>query len=226
MSVRRSDDKPGVARARGARLAIGLLAAAAGCEVVGELGATDLMPTTQGEGAPTSSSTGAGGTEAAREESSSDAQREPGAEASSTGTSFDTATTESSSTDLPPSSDGGSSSDETAGALGAACCVPSVEPGCSDPELEACVCEVDEYCCSTHWDEACVGIASYGACAGACIAPELPPPGDCCVANDGGGCLDLAVQDCVCAFDPYCCDYGWDAVCVEHVVELDCSVCG
>ena len=37
------------------------------------------------------------------------------------------------------------------------CCVASGMPGCSNPEVAACVCETDPFCCSTAWDSICVG---------------------------------------------------------------------
>jgi hypothetical protein len=56
-----------------------------------------------------------------------------------------------------------------------------------------------------------------------------PPPaaGDCCTDNgEVSGCVDAAVQDCVCAEDPYCCDTAWDEICVDEVDSLACGTCG
>lgn len=46
------------------------------------------------------------------------------------------------------------------------CCTPMGGPGCPDPELEACVCAFDAFCCETLWDELCAdGAVGYcGAC--------------------------------------------------------------
>ena len=102
-----------------------------------------------------------------------------------------------------------------------------MQPGCEDPELEACVCAADEFCCAEQWDDACVDVAVFGDCGAVCDdMPIAPEQDDCCVANDAAaGCLDPVVQDCVCATDPYCCAYTWDDVCVDYVEQLDCGVC-
>ncbi|MBX7077922.1 MAG: hypothetical protein K1X88_01970 [Nannocystaceae bacterium] len=58
------------------------------------------------------------------------------------------------------------------------CCTPANEPGCIDPDIAACVCAIDAYCCDTQWDELCVDeLASYGC--GSC--------GDVGGSSDGGG---------------------------------------
>jgi hypothetical protein len=36
------------------------------------------------------------------------------------------------------------------------CCAPQAGPGCGDAEAEACVCELDAFCCQVSWDELCV----------------------------------------------------------------------
>lgn len=57
------------------------------------------------------------------------------------------------------------------------------------------------------------------------------PPGDapevagCCVAHEGAGCEDDAVEACVCAEDDYCCDAGWDQGCVNAVIDRECGSC-
>ena len=95
--------------------------------------------------------------------------------------------------------------------------------GCDQADCEACVCGVDEVCCSDTWDGNCVSIAS-DECAVACMCSDL---GDCCQDHDGPGCNVSACQDCVIALDPPCADQ-WDTDCAgEAQVEcaLDCP-CG
>jgi len=48
------------------------------------------------------------------------------------------------------------------------CCESNGTPGCEDTELTACVCGLDDYCCSSAWDDVCVGeaIADCGAVCG------------------------------------------------------------
>ncbi|MBV1859142.1 MAG: SBBP repeat-containing protein, partial [Nannocystaceae bacterium] len=47
---------------------------------------------------------------------------------------------------------------------------------------------------------------------------------DCC-ATGGAGCSDLVAQECVCDSDPYCCNVGWDSLCVSEVDSLGCGTC-
>jgi hypothetical protein len=61
-----------------------------------------------------------------------------------------------------------------------------------------------------------------------CGSPESAEdeaPSPCCSADEGLGCGDAEVAACVCAADAFCCDYGWDAVCVAAVPELGCGTC-
>jgi hypothetical protein len=48
---------------------------------------------------------------------------------------------------------------------------------------------------------------------------------DCCETGDAG-CSDAEVRDCVCAVDPYCCEFEWDEQCVVEVTALGCGTCG
>jgi hypothetical protein len=105
--------------------------------------------------------------------------------------------------------------------------------GCSDAPCQAAVCAVDDWCCNVEWDETCATLASQvcdgciacgdgvcsegaedcGACAedcGVCLAE----PGDCCEETEGFGCADSACEACVCAVDAFCCELGWDGLCV------------
>lgn len=36
------------------------------------------------------------------------------------------------------------------------CCMPSPSPGCSDPNCNAVICDLDPFCCDTEWDQICV----------------------------------------------------------------------
>ncbi|MDA1008151.1 MAG: hypothetical protein O2800_03980 [Planctomycetota bacterium] len=49
--------------------------------------------------------------------------------------------------------------------------------------------------------------------------------GDCLAAHPGGGCEDLGCCESVCAFDPPCCDVGWDAGCAS-TADSTCHICG
>ena len=105
----------------------------------------------------------------------------------------------------------------------AGCCAPTEEAGCIDATIEACVCALDSYCCEEAWDESCVNTAQLSGCS-PCAGEKLPQM-DCCTSNMVEGCVDVDVQDCVCATDPYCCAQAWDQTCVDMVDMLGCGVC-
>lgn len=44
------------------------------------------------------------------------------------------------------------------------CCTASTTAGCSDPTIEACVCDADPSCCSSAWDSFCVNRVTSGGC--------------------------------------------------------------
>lgn len=102
------------------------------------------------------------------------------------------------------------------------CCVDNNTPGCDDPTIEACVCALDAFCCDTEWDDICAGRASTDcdACGAGMGDPEA-----CCVAHPSAGCTDAAVETCVCAVDPYCCNNQWDAMCVGGIDTNGCGTC-
>lgn len=45
------------------------------------------------------------------------------------------------------------------------CCYGNGTPGCDDPAIEACVCAIDPYCCSTQWDQQCADEVDSFGCA-------------------------------------------------------------
>ncbi|MGH1346322.1 MAG: hypothetical protein ACRBN8_32445 [Nannocystales bacterium] len=51
----------------------------------------------------------------------------------------------------------------------AGCCVAHAGSGCEDAEVEACVCEEDDYCCAGSWDQGCVNAVIDRDC-GSCSA--------------------------------------------------------
>ncbi len=49
------------------------------------------------------------------------------------------------------------------GPIAGDCCVAGDVPGCSDPEITACVCTEDPVCCQDIWDEICAGaVVEFG----------------------------------------------------------------
>jgi len=54
------------------------------------------------------------------------------------------------------------------------CCVPHTTPGCDNPEVEACVCALDPWCCEEFWNEWCVlEVMDYG-CSEDCDSNGVP----------------------------------------------------
>ncbi len=106
--------------------------------------------------------------------------------------------------------------DPTGGGAGA-CCEVQIGPGCGDAVIEACVCGLDAFCCSTQWDDVCVGEAAE--CGAGCVGGGVG--GDCCTAQAVPGCSDAGIEACVCAFDDFCCSTAWDDTCV-----LEAADCG
>jgi hypothetical protein len=97
----------------------------------------------------------------------------------------------------------------------AECCDALAVPGCGDATLEACVCGVDDYCCSDAWDDFCVGEAA-DYCGAACMGVAA---GDCCSVHDDVGCDDATIESCVCSLDDYCCSSDWDDFCVSEASD-------
>ena len=91
------------------------------------------------------------------------------------------------------------------------CCTESLMPGCADPEVEACVCDHEPWCCEGGFDLYCVETA-FAECAVECELSD----GDCCRASNERGCGDTDIQRCVCSVDPVCCTDEYDAFCVQE----------
>ncbi len=109
------------------------------------------------------------------------------------------------------------------GGTGHDCCTTG-DAGCDDADVQACVCEIDSFCCSDSWDATCVGRVGSSLCAEACT----PDDGDgaCCEAHPGNtGCEVDSVETCVCAMDDVCCNQGWDQACVNEIAEFGCGTC-
>lgn len=103
------------------------------------------------------------------------------------------------------------------------CCSPHAGSGCLSSECESCVCALDASCCTDEWTASCAAL-SNDACDAECGCPAQGGP--CCAAHNGGGCDDSDCSACVCGSDPFCCDSGWDAVCIaaaSSFCEPDCS---
>ncbi|HRX84001.1 MAG TPA: right-handed parallel beta-helix repeat-containing protein, partial [Phycisphaerae bacterium] len=120
------------------------------------------------------------------------------------------------------------------------CCSTQHGPGCNRPEIEACVCAHDAYCCNVNWDRSCTALVEDGTCGACplvedCNANAIPDEcevdngqsaGTCCTTGHGAGCSDPEVEACVCAIDSFCCEFDWDSICVEWVTLFECGSCG
>ncbi|MEK7731170.1 MAG: hypothetical protein AAB363_04865, partial [Planctomycetota bacterium] len=89
------------------------------------------------------------------------------------------------------------------------CCQVGHGPGCNSPEIEACVCGLDSFCCLTDWDRTCTAKVSDGTC------------GTCEMVSD---CNGNAVPD---ECEPDCNDNGVaDACDITNAFSMDCQTNG
>lgn len=124
------------------------------------------------------------------------------------------------------------------------CCAARSEAGCSDdPEIAACVCAVDRFCCENVWDAVCgekVAALGCGVCDPTSTTttptsttasdestgvPTGENVGPCCAAHVETGCELPSLAECVCASVPSCCLDGWGEDCVAAVGDFGCGVC-
>ncbi len=106
-----------------------------------------------------------------------------------------------------PLDGGGADGGGTAGDAGirdvGSCCSAQTTPGCSNPDLEVCVCEKVQSCCTTAWTLDCALIVQQKYC-------------------------QAGVRDCVCGTDAGqwaqtdCCNTDWTSTC-DSVATLKCS---
>jgi hypothetical protein len=104
------------------------------------------------------------------------------------------------------------------------CLTPHGTPGCNDPDCCTALCGSDPFCCDVAWDELCAGVANLALnCAGSshpnCGNSEATDP---FTPSTTPGCDDVDCCNAVCDFDPFCCNYSWNVVCVEYAA-LFCS---
>ena len=94
-------------------------------------------------------------------------------------------------------------------------------PGCSDPSIEGCVCDLDPFCCEVGWDDPCITLSAV-ACGSECGIPACGTGGHCDLSGPDPGCEDVDCCTRVCFEDPFCCLVRWDESCVQTQV----LVCG
>lgn len=113
--------------------------------------------------------------------------------------------------------------DDSGGDTNEDCCTEQLTPGCTDPDIESCVCALDPFCCNVQWDPTCVGRVGADLCGPACVPDDGDGP--CCSLNPTPGCEINSVESCVCMVDPFCCDVGWDSDCVAAIGANGCGTC-
>jgi len=85
-----------------------------------------------------------------------------------------------------------------------ACCSEHETPGCSDADVQVCVCELLSSCCTDAWSEACVLIVEQKYC-------------------------QAGVRDCVCGAgegqwgQTMCCESEWSDTFCDEVAESKCG---
>ncbi len=78
------------------------------------------------------------------------------------------------------------------------CCEPG-NAGCSDADVESCVCSVDPFCCETAWDGFCVALvdtAGCGGCGADCGTTFALDFGDTYVPGGVCGLFDDRIEAC------------------------------
>lgn len=105
----------------------------------------------------------------------------------------------------------------------ASCCVASGVPGCAEPAVAVCLCQLDPFCCSQQHDELCVREA-VSSCGLECTPP--PAQNDCCTPSASAGCSSAALLACVCEVDPACCQLRFDQSCVNLASARCGAACG
>jgi hypothetical protein len=90
------------------------------------------------------------------------------------------------------------------------------------------VCQEDDYCCTTEWNDLCVELVDEIGC-GSCGSASSSSGGSsgdaCCYPEDVPGCADPSIEQCVCSEDDYCCTDAWDDQCVAEVTDFGCGMC-
>jgi hypothetical protein len=92
-----------------------------------------------------------------------------------------------------------------------------LQASCGADKCITSVCAVLPSCCTTTWDQACVDQAKTSCGTGCDCTHSICQQGQALVAT----CNPCA--EAVCKVDDYCCNGGWDGLCVSEV-ELVCGI--
>lgn len=97
------------------------------------------------------------------------------------------------------------------------CFLANGTPGCEDADTCSRVCELDQFCCDTEWDDLCAQFADGLVNGFETCAAEA---GDCFTANGTPGCERIDCCQAVCEYEPYCCLVDWDFDCASFVPPI------
>ena len=106
------------------------------------------------------------------------------------------------------------------------CFAAHSSPACNDAVCCAAVCNQDNFCCTTSWDDDCV-VRAETLCT---LDPVCGNNGrSCFISSFLPGCIDESCCTSICnTWDQYCCDVRWDAICVDEAIissKLQISFC-
>jgi hypothetical protein len=163
---------------------------------------------------------------------------------SSTSASSSSSSSSGSSSSSASSTSSSSSSSSTSSSSGGGACAHGIctqgthlKSGCDS--CATAICSQDPYCCTTAWDNVCVGEVG-SICGESCSggsSSSSSSSSSTTTSSSGGGTtcghaicatgtkLKTSCDPCVldiCSQDPYCCTNKWDSICVSEVG----SICG
>lgn len=94
------------------------------------------------------------------------------------------------------------------------CCLNS-EPGvCEGLSLQECFSENTGF-----------GWSDQLTCDADTCVPDTQGDGDCCSEHSTTACESLSCSEAICEFDPYCCIFEWDDICVGEAQEFCGDIC-
>ncbi len=94
-----------------------------------------------------------------------------------------------------------------------------------DVDLNSCplplgACCIDQVCTGVTLETECFGLWAVDQNCEEFVCPI--DSGNCCTAHGAPGCQDQPCEACVCAIDAFCCDVGWDGICLG-IAQNDCA---
>ena len=111
---------------------------------------------------------------------------------------------------------------------GTDCCEPQEDSaGCGDEEVQTCVCDLDEFCCTNAWDQLCIEVGEEEGCMDCTVQTGGLCLGDGDSASMGQTDMDAALADLAtsCAFSPDPSGCVADALASDPGLSAGCSGC-